>query len=73
AVILNAGAFTHYSYAIRDALTDYGKRVVEVHLSDIMSREDFRKISVFDGVAVAKFYGEKQNSYYKAIDFLVTE
>lgn len=69
-VILNAGAYSHYSYAIRDCIECIGKAVVEVHLSDIENREDFRKIRVFDGVVKACFYGEKEKSYFKAVDYL---
>ena len=46
AIVLNAGAYTHYSYAIADAVECCGKPVVEVHLSDVENREDFRKKSV---------------------------
>ena len=45
-IIINAGAFSHYSYAIRDAISSVDINTVEVHLSNIMEREDFRKISV---------------------------
>ena len=69
--ILNPGAFTHYSYAIRDAVAAIGSPVVEVHLSDINSREDFRKISVIEPVAAKQFSGNGINSYLKAIDFLM--
>ncbi|MCH7820042.1 MAG: 3-dehydroquinate dehydratase [Candidatus Marinimicrobia bacterium] len=69
--ILNPGAFTHYSYAIRDAVAAIGSPVVEVHLSDINSREDFRKISVIEPVAAKQFAGSGIDSYIKAIDFLL--
>ncbi|MCH7887325.1 MAG: 3-dehydroquinate dehydratase, partial [Candidatus Marinimicrobia bacterium] len=55
--ILNPGAYTHYSYAIRDAVAAISPPVVEVHLSDIQSREEFRKISVVEPVAAKQFSG----------------
>lgn len=71
AIVLNAGAYTHYSYAIADAIECCGKPVIEVHLSDVENREDFRKISVLAPVCKAKFFGKKEKSYFEAIDFLV--
>ena len=56
-MIINAGALSHYSYAIRDAISSTGIPTVEVHLSDIMEREDFRKISVIKDVCVRQVYG----------------
>ncbi len=70
-IIINAGAFTHYSYAIRDALeiiTNVPK--IEVHLSNVDNREEFRKKSVFDGVVDKKFYGKQIDSYIDALNFL---
>ena len=58
AAIVNAGAWTHYSWAIRDALDLTGIPTVEVHLSDISKREEFRKQSVFEGVVIDKIYGQ---------------
>ena len=52
AAVINAGAWTHYSYAIRDALEIAGLPAVEVHLSDIRSREKWRNHSVLEGVAI---------------------
>ncbi len=70
--IMNPGAFSHYSYAIRDAVAAVSPPVVEVHLSDIQSREEFRKISVIEPVAVKQFSGDGAGSYLKAIDFLLS-
>lgn len=70
ACIINAGAYTHYSYAIRDAIECSDIPFVEVHLSDIFSREDFRKISVIKDVCKKQFYGKFEKSYYEAIDYL---
>lgn len=71
-IILNAGALSHYSYSIRDCIECISVPVVEVHLSDITLREDFRRIRVFDGVVSACFFGEKDKSYFKAVDYFAT-
>lgn len=68
--IINPGAFTHYSYAIRDAIDGIGKPVVEVHLSNIYEREDFRAVSVTKDVCAAQFFGRKVDSYLEALDYL---
>lgn len=70
AFIINPGAFTHYSYAIRDAIEGIQTPVVEVHLSDIYKREEFRQVSVTKEVCAAQFYGKKVDSYLEALDFL---
>ncbi len=71
AIIINPGAFTHYSYAIRDALTAYIKPVYEVHLSDLGTREEFRKFSVLDGLPnVTRIMGLGAQSYYAALEKL---
>lgn len=69
-VIVNAGAWTHYSYAIRDALEILKCPKVEVHLSDILKRETFRHISVIRDVVNTHFQGEAEQSYIKAIDYI---
>ncbi|MBC8194074.1 MAG: 3-dehydroquinate dehydratase [Candidatus Marinimicrobia bacterium] len=69
-IIVNPGAFTHYSYAIRDAIEGIQIPVVEVHLSNIYEREDFRSVSVTKDVCVAQFYGKKVDSYLEALTFL---
>lgn len=68
-VIINAGAYTHYSYAIHDALEILKCRIVEVHLSDIDTREDFRRKSVIADLASARFYGKGFVSYDEAIAY----
>lgn len=68
--IINPGAFTHYSYAIRDAIEGIQCPVVEVHLSNIYEREDFRSISVTKDVCISQFYGKKVDSYLEALTFL---
>ena len=67
--IINPAAFTHYSYAIRDAIEAIQTPVVEVHLSNIYGREDFRKISVTKEVCVAQFYGKRVDSYLEALEY----
>jgi 3-dehydroquinate dehydratase II len=70
ALVVNAGAWSHYSWAIRDALEFSGLPAVEVHLSDISKREKFRKISVFDGLVLEKIYGEKEQGYKRALEII---
>ncbi len=70
ALIINPAAFTHYSYAIYDCVKSINIPAVEVHLSNVMDREDFRKISVIEPACLAKFYGKGFNSYIEAIEFI---
>ena len=69
-IVINPGAYTHYSYAIRDALASVDIPKVEVHISDITSREEFRKISVTAPVCNKQSYGQGLDGYLQAIDFL---
>lgn len=69
-IVINPGAYTHYSYAIRDALSSVEIPKVEVHISDITSREEFRKISVTAPVCNKQIYGQGLDGYLQAIDFL---
>lgn len=71
--ILNAGAWTHYSRAIADALDVAGLPAVEVHLSDVESRDDWRKLSVFDGLVLAKISGKGADGYRDALEALARE
>jgi 3-dehydroquinate dehydratase-2 len=73
AAIINAGAWTHYSYAIRDALEIAGVPVVEVHLSDISSREEWRRHSVFDGLVLGVVSGKGPEGYREALGILKKE
>ena len=70
-VVINPGAYTHYSYAIRDAISSIALSTVEVHLSDISTREPFRRISVIEPVCIAQFKGKGLASYIEALDHLV--
>ena len=69
-IVINPGAYTHYSYAIRDALASVDIPKVEIHISDITSREEFRKISVTAPVCNRQIYGQGLDGYLQAIDFL---
>ena len=71
AVLFNPGAYTHYSYALRDAIECMSVPVVEVHLSNVMEREPFRKIDVIEDVVAAKFYGKKEQSYFDGVSYVV--
>jgi 3-dehydroquinate dehydratase II len=73
ALIVNAGAWTHYSWAIRDALEVAALPAVEVHISDVSRREDWRATSVFDGLVLEKVTGEGQEGYRRALDVLLAE
>jgi 3-dehydroquinate dehydratase-2 len=73
ALLINAGAWTHYSYAIGDALLLAGVPAVEVHLSDVESREDWRGVSVFDGMVLAKVSGKGPDGYREALEILAKE
>lgn len=70
-IILNAGAYTHYSYAIRDAIASVMLPCVEVHLSDIHKREPFRAASVIEPVCVKQICGMGKAGYALALKELV--
>ena len=70
-IIINPGAYTHYSYAIRDALASITVGKVEVHISNIHEREEFRKTSVTAEVCDLQIYGEGLDGYLHAVDFLL--
>ncbi len=65
--MINAGAWTHYSRAIADALEVARLPAVEVHLSDVESRDDWRRISVFDGLVLEKISGKGPDGYREAL------
>lgn len=70
-IVINPGAYTHYSYAIRDALASITVPKVEIHISDITKREEFRKVSVTAPVCDKQIYGQGLEGYLQAIDFVI--
>jgi 3-dehydroquinate dehydratase-2 len=70
-ILINPGALTHYGYSLHDALVDCGLPVVEVHLSDIHAREEWRKISVISDVAIRQISGLKTKGYLLGLETLV--
>ena len=73
AVIINPGAFAHYSYAIRDAIESINKPAIEVHLSDIHSREPFRNKSVISDVCIKMICGKGKKGYLEALELLQSD
>ena len=73
AALVNAGAWTHYSRAIADALDVARLPAVEVHLSDVGNRDDWRRVSVFDGLVLAKVFGKGPDGYREALELLARE
>jgi 3-dehydroquinate dehydratase-2 len=69
-VVINPGAWTHYSYAIRDALELVSAPVAEVHLSDISGREEWRRHSVIADLAAVRISGRGRQGYAEAVDAL---
>ena len=72
-LILNPGAWTHYSYAIRDAIELTGLPAVEVHLSEVDSREDWRRVSVIRDVCIGYVQGKGVDGYRDALEMLRKE
>jgi len=73
ATLINAGAWTHYSYAIGDALELAKLPAVEVHLSDVGAREDWRGVSVFEGNVLAKISGKGPDGYREGLEVIAKE
>jgi 3-dehydroquinate dehydratase-2 len=73
AALLNPGSWTHYSYAIRDALAFTGVPAVEVHISDVSSREEWRRHSVLEGLVVGVVAGEGADGYRRALEMIKEE
>lgn len=72
-IVINPGAYTHYSYAIHDALKSITVPKVEIHISDITAREEFRKVSVTAPACDAQIYGRGLNGYLDAIDIVLSK
>lgn len=70
-IVINPGAYTHYSYAIHDALASITVPKVEIHISNIMEREEFRRISVTAPACDKQIYGKGLDGYLEAIDFIL--
>ena len=70
-VIANPGAWAHYSWAIHDAVDIFNGPVVEVHLSNIHEREEWRRFSVLEDIAAARFIGQGPEGYREGIEFIV--
>ena len=70
-VVANPGAWTHYSWAIRDAVELFTVPFVEVHLSNIDAREEWRQFSVLEGLVAARIVGKGPQGYREALEFLV--
>jgi 3-dehydroquinate dehydratase-2 len=70
-VVVNPAAWTHYSWAIRDAVELFTVPVVEVHLSNVDEREEWRRVSVLKGLTAARIVGKGPDGYREALEFLV--
>jgi 3-dehydroquinate dehydratase-2 len=70
AVILNPGAWGHYSWAIHDAVELFTVPVVEVHLSDVNAREEWRRFTVLEGLVTERIVGKGPAGYREALEFL---
>ena len=71
--VLNAGAYTHYSYAIRDAISSVQTPFIEVHISEPKAREEFRHLSVITEVCKCVISGHGEQSYHMAVKVLCDE
>lgn len=71
AVVLNAGAYSHYSYALRDCIECLAIPVAEVHMTDVSTRESFRHVDVLKDVCKGYFVGRGTQSYLDAVEFVV--
>ncbi len=70
-IVINPGAYTHYSYALRDAIAAVALPCVEVHLSDLTKREEWRRVSVIAPVCIAQVMGKGAAGYVEALDLLL--
>ena len=69
-IVVNPGAWTHYAWAIRDALEPFHGQIVEVHISDVDSREEWRQLSVLEDVRTARIAGKGVDGYREALALL---
>jgi 3-dehydroquinate dehydratase-2 len=69
-ILINPGALTHYSYGLYDALVDAGLPVVEVHMTNIFAREDWRRSSFIAPITVGQVVGFKERSYFLGLEAL---
>lgn len=72
-LLINPGAWTHYSWAIRDAVEIAGLPTVEIHLSDVDRREEWRQTSVLEGITVARIAGKGADGYREALEVMKAE
>ena len=72
-IVVNPGAWTHYSYAIRDALELFDAPIVEVHLSNIEEREEWRRVSGVADLAAKRVLGKGPDGYHEALEFIVQQ
>lgn len=72
-VVVNPGSWTHYAWSIHDALEPFAGPIVEVHISDITAREEWRKFSVLDGLTAARVIGKGIPGYREALAFLAAK
>tara|TARA_B100000029_G_scaffold371476_1_gene365424 strand:+ start:301 stop:537 length:237 start_codon:yes stop_codon:yes gene_type:complete len=72
-IIINPGALTHYSYALRDAISSVNIPTIEVHLSDIERRENFRKLSVITDICIERVTGFGKKSYLIGLQALLDQ
>ena len=70
-ILINAGGYTHTSVVIRDAIAAVGIPTVEIHMTNIHAREEFRHTSLISGVCIAQVVGFKEQSYHLALEGLV--
>ena len=72
ALVVNPGAWTHYAWAIRDALEPFEGSIIEVHISDVDNREEWRQRSVLEDVRTTRIVGKGLDGYREALELLVS-